>query len=71
MIYAGYKSHKVTPGRITRGRRPGSGVFGYFAGLENQLDRLIGNFESDKEVEVGRGRQRQEKAAKKYVNAKV
>ena len=35
------------------------------------LDQLIGEFESEKEIQVARGKRRQEKAAKRYTNAKV
>ena len=41
------------------------------SGLEGKLDCLVGKFESQKEVVVGREKQRKEKSAKKYMNAKV
>ena len=58
-IYSTYKSHKATPGRNTRERRPGSGTFGYFSQLVEALDQLIGELESEKEIQVDRGKQRQ------------
>ena len=70
-IYSAYKAHKETPGRNTRGRRPGSGIFGYFSQLVEALDQLIGEFESEKEILADREKRRQEKAAKRYSNAKV
>ena len=69
-IYSAYKVHRANPVRCTRGR-PGGGTFSFFVKLEGVLDLLIAEFESEKEVEVERDRRRQEKAAKRYVNAKV
>ena len=61
---------RANPVRCTRGR-PGGGTFSFFTQLEDVLDLMIAEFESEKEVEVERDRRRQEKAAKRYVNAKV
>ena len=61
----------VSPGRITRRGRPGSGTFGFFIDLVEQFDSLIGEHESEQEVEVARDKRRQEKATKRFTNAKT
>lgn len=69
--YGSYKAHKASPGRSRRGRRPGSGISVFFARLEDSLDQMIGEFESEMEVEEDRNCRRQERAAKSFTNAKV
>ena len=51
-IDAAYKSHMGTPGQITRGRQPGSSTFGFLSKLDSNIDLMIGEFESEKEVKV-------------------
>ena len=69
-IYREYKKHRVTPVRCTQGK-PDGGAFSFFVRLDDVLDVLIDRFESEKEVEAERDSRRQEKSAKRYVNAKV
>ena len=70
-IYAMFKGHMATPGRVTRRGRPGSGTAGFFVDMVEQFDGMIAVFESETEVEVARDRRRQEKAAKRFTNAKT
>ena len=70
-IYSSYKAHKATPRKNTREHRPGGVIFGFFFQLESDPDQLIGEFESEKEVEVTREKSRVEKEVKRYSNLKV
>jgi len=69
-VYSSYKEHKDAPGMMTRThRRPESGGLTFFVGMESQLDQLIVEFQSEREVTEMKSQRKMEKATKRIGNA--